>query len=97
MDKDQSNNQQDKEQAHIARIKEFFNSEAWNEYALPLIGQVASRELPKPNAEGWERRYVYHYALSEALSLVINTLTNLSNKDEFLKRAEQYIAGIDEA
>lgn len=87
----------DIEREHIAVIKEFYNSSAWREYALPMIMNVASKDLPKPGTERWEERYRYHYALSEALSLVINTISNLSNKDEFIKRSEQFLAGVDEA
>ena len=86
----------DKEREHILKVKEFVNSEAYRDYLMPLIMKVVSQELPKPGTDRWQERYTYHYALTEAMTLLVNTLTNLSTKDEFLKRADKFIHAIDE-
>lgn len=88
---------ENKEKEYISEIKAFFNSEAWKEYAQPLIYRSVQSELPKPNKKGWQEKYIYAHALSTALSLVINTLSNLSGKQEYLKKVEKYInSAIDE-
>lgn len=82
---------EDKEKEYSVQIKEFMNSDAWKEYALPLIYQSVQKELPKPNVEGWEERYRYAHAISSAFSMVINSLGNLSNKKEFLDKVSKFV------
>ncbi len=86
------------EERYLAEIRGFFNSEAWREYALPLINQSVQGELPKPSEKGWQERYVYAHALATCLSMLINTLSNLSNKKEYQKAVDKFLKGaIDEA
>lgn len=89
------NKQQNIEEGYIMAIKEFVNSPAYKEYMLPMIMQVVQKELPKPGTERWQEKYTYHYALTEAFTMFVNTLNNLSNKDQFLKEAENYMEGIE--
>lgn len=87
-----------KEQQYNSQIKEFFNSEAYKDYLLPMIMQVAQREFPKPNEKGWEQKYIYAYALSDAFSAIMNAMHNVSGKNEFIKEMEKYLEqAIDEA
>lgn len=90
--------QSDKEKQYIGEIKSFFTSDAWKEYAQPLIFRSVQSELPKPSEKGWQEKYIYAHALSTALALIVNTLTNLSGKQEYLKKVEKFInSAIDEA
>jgi len=95
--------EKDVELEYCQQIKDFVNSEAWKKYALPLINQTVTKELPKPVGPDWEDKYRYAFALSDAFSMIINTLQNLSGKDEFLKKMGQVLEGakvdlpIDEA
>ncbi len=82
---------QDLEIEYCQVIKDFVNSEAWKKYALPMINQVVTKELPKPGTERWQEKYMYAFALSEAFTLIINTLTNLSGKDEFIKKMQKML------
>jgi hypothetical protein len=87
-----------KETAYAREIKVFLESPAWREYALPIINQSVQKELPKPNIKGWQDKYVYAHALASAFSMIINALTNLSDKENFNKRMERYMnQSIDEA
>jgi len=88
---------------YCQQIKDFVNSEAWKKYALPMISQVVTKELPKPVGPDWEDKYRYAFALSDAFAMIINTLQNLSGKDEFIKKMEKFLeegkpdAPVDEA
>lgn len=87
----------DQELEYILTIKQFVNSSAWQEYALPMITTVLQKELPKPDSKDWEVKYRYAFALSDAFTLILNTLTNLSSKDEFMKNMERVFNPIDES
>lgn len=95
--------EKDIEIEYCQQIRDFVNSDAWKKYALPLINQVVTKELPKPVGPDWEDKYRYAFALSDAFSMIINTLQNLSGRDEFLKKMGEALEGgkkdapIDEA
>lgn len=82
---------EDKEKEYSAQIKQFMESPAWREYALPLIYQVLEKQLPAPVEKGWEEKYRYAFALSSAFSMVINSLTNLSNRKAFLEKMKKFV------
>ncbi len=87
----------DVEREYALKVKEFFTSDAWNGYLMPMISQSLQKELPKPGSERWKSRYVYAFALSEAFSLIINTLSNMAGRSEFLKKVEKFYDGTEES
>lgn len=77
------------EKQYINEIKAFVESPAWVEFALPAIQQAVQKELPKPTEKGWEEKYRYAYALSEAIAFLVNTLSNIGSRDEFIHKIQQ--------
>lgn len=82
---------EEKEKEYSVQIKEFLQSAAWKDYALPLIYQAVQKELPAPTSKGWEDKYRYAFALSSAFSMVINALNNLSSRKEFMEKVTKFI------
>lgn len=82
---------EDKEKEYSTQIKDFLGSDAWKDYALPLIYEALQKELPAPNTKGWEDKYRYAFALSTAFTMVINSLHNLSSKKEFMDRVAKFV------
>lgn len=87
------NTEKDIEIEYCQNIKDFVASDAWKKYALPMIHQTVTKELPKPNTPDWQPKYIYAFALSDAFALIINTLENLSGRDEFLKKMAEAVEG----
>jgi tRNA nucleotidyltransferase/poly(A) polymerase len=89
--------QSETEERLIKEIKAFLKTDAWNEYLLPMLMASVQKELPPPSEKGWQEKYRNAFALSSAISLIINSLKNTASKDEFLKRVKMfYESGIDE-
>jgi hypothetical protein len=86
---------ENKELHYIQDIKNFVRSAAWKEYALPMMQQAVQHELPDPKSDGWENKYRQAFALSQAMAMIINTLSGLASKDEFMKKAEQFMQGVN--
>lgn len=84
-----------KEQQYNNEIKNFWNSEACQGYLLPLIQESVKAELPSPKEENWEQKYVYAYALSDVFTRIINAMSNLANKNDYLKEVEKIVNGIE--
>jgi len=90
--------QSETEERLIKEVKGFVNSDAWKEYLLPMLLSAVQKELPVPTEKGWQEKYRSAFALSSAISLIVNTLTNTAGKDEFMKKVKKfYESGIDEA
>jgi hypothetical protein len=86
------------EERMIKEVKAFLKTDAWSEFLLPTLLSTVQKELPTPTQKGWQEKYRTAFALSSAISLIINSLNNMASRDEFLKRVKKfYDRGIDEA
>ena len=88
----------DLEQVYAAQVKSFVSSDAWRKFVLPMLHQVVAKELPAPTGPNWEEKYRFAFALSQSMSLLINSLTNLSGRDDFLQNIQKRLdMPVDEA
>lgn len=79
------------ETEYCNQIRDFFNSAACKQFMLPMIQQLVTKELPKPNTPDWQTKYQYAFALSDAFTLIINSMNNLAGRDEFIAKVEKML------
>ena len=82
---------EDIEKEYSVQIKQFLETPAWRDYAFPMIYSALQKTLPSTTDERWQEKYIYAFALSSAFTMVINSLSNLSTRKDFLDKQKKFI------